>query len=582
VALGLGLGWTIAHLRQPATELRALRLPVSPPAGTEFGADRGAAISPDGRLLAFVTKSSDGVKLSIRPLNLLAIRELPGTDDATFPFWSPDGRSLGFFAFGKLKRIEVAGGLPRVICDVGLGRGGTWNNEGVILFNAVNDGPLLRVSATGGAPVPLTAVDTEHENSHRWPQFLPDGRRFIYFIRSANSGVYLGSLDRPQEKIRLLSSPTNAVYASDRDKQSGHLFWVREDKALMTQPFDAEKGKLTGEPVSVAEAVAFGALSRLAGVWASNVGTLLYAGAEISRNQLTWYDRDGKSLGVLGQPEAYSGLRISPDGKRVALTRSDDVWQMEFSRSIPTRVTVAGGFEVGGGHDPVWSPDSQRIAYWKGGPTNLFARNANGDGPEERLIESHDSLRTQDWSPDGKFLLYLMNSNDLSSKMQSDLWMLPMTGDHKPVPFLTTPFREGRGQFSPDGKWVAYTSDESGRNEVYVQRFPVGGLKSAVSSKGGDWVRWRKDGQELFYLAPDRKVMSVVVRDLSSSLEFGTPSALFAIPVTSTAPGNDAAYAYDVMPDGRRFLALAPAADADAPSMTVIFNWQAELSAAKK
>jgi eukaryotic-like serine/threonine-protein kinase len=575
VVLGLGLGWTIAHLRQPDAEIRTLRLTVDPPAGTEFRPDSGAAISPDGRLLAFVTGSPGGVKLWIRPLNSLAARELPGTDAAGFPFWSPDSRSLGFFAAGKLKRVEVGGGLPTVICDVGEGRGGAWNEDGVILFNAVNDGPLLRVSASGGMPVPFTTIDpAQQENSHRFPQFLPGGRQFLYFVRSENSGVYLGSLDRPHEKFRLLNSLTNAVFAADGNQQSGHLFWAR-DGALMAQPFDPQKKLLMGEAITVAEAGGDTATSGLAAVSVSNDGTLFYGGAETGRYQLTWYGRDGDPLGILGQPEHYRGLRISPDGKRLALSRDGEVWQMELARGVSTRVTFSGR----GANGAVWSPDSQRIAYTQGAPPNVFSANANGTGTEERLIETRDTLVMEDWSPNGKFLLYLLLSNDISSRAQPDLWVSPMATGHKPAPFLTTPFREGPGQFSPDGKWIAYTSDESGRNEVYVQGFPASGSKWQVSSKGGDWVRWRKDGEELFYVAPDRTVMSVVLLPASSFLEFGTPSGLFALPATFDVNN---AYPYDVMPDGQRFLALTPATDAEQPPMTVIVNWRAELSSGQK
>ena len=582
VVFGLALGWTIAHLRQsPSVENRTVRLTVSPPVGTEFGVDTGAAISPDGQMLAFVTGSSGTTKLWVRPLNSLSARELPGTETATFPFWSPDSRSLGFFAAGKLKRVEVAGGLPTEICDVGSGRGGTWNEEGVVLFNSVNNGPLLRVPATGGTPVPLTTVDTaQGENSHRWPQFLPGGRRFIYFVRTAsleNHWVYLGSLDRPQEKIRLLGSPTNAVYALGRDKPFGHLLWVR-DGTLLAQPFDLEKGQITGEPLTLAEGVGFGEASRLGAVSAANDGTLVYGGDAIRHVQLTWFDREGRPVGNVGPPDEYAGLRISPDGKRVAFRRGSDVWQIEFARGIPTRLTFRGA------SDPVWAPDSQKIAYRGGSaPPNLFSNRTDGTGAEERLIESHDSLTTQDWSPDGVSLLYLVNSNDLSSKSRFDLWVLPMTGNRTPVPFFSTPFREQRGQFSPDGKWVAYTSDESGANEVYVQSFPARGGKLPVSIKGGDWVRWRRDGREMFYIAADRRVMSVPVRPSAGSLEIGTPRALFTIPIAPfNSPTNVGSYAYDVGPDGQRFLAVAPAGDAASPTMTVIVSWQAELSTARK
>ena len=254
VVVGLALGWTIAHLRQPpVVENRAVRLTVNPPAGTEFGVDTGAAISPDGRMLAFVTASSGGTKLWVRPLNSLSARELPGTDAATFPFWSPDGRSLGFFAAGKLKRIEVAGGLPTVICDVGSGRGGTWNEEGVILFNSVNDGPLLRVSATGGTPVPFTTVDkAQGENSHRWPQFLPGGRRFLYFVRTASLENSVCTWDRwigrrPEDSV-CSASPTNAVYVPDRGKPLVTCFGCETGHSWRNRS-TLSRARLTGEPV---------------------------------------------------------------------------------------------------------------------------------------------------------------------------------------------------------------------------------------------------------------------------------------------------------------------------------------------
>jgi hypothetical protein len=345
----------------------------------------------------------------------------------------------------------------------------------------------------------------------------------------------------------------------------------------MAQSFDPEQGRTVGESVALAEGVGFGERSRLGAVSASIDGTLWYGGAPIRQVQLTWFDRAGKQVGTIGQPGEYEGLRISPDGQRVAVTRSRDVWQMEFARGIATRVTFAGN----AGPVAVWSPDGQRIANYKGAPPNLFSHSANGTGDDQRLIESADSLRSQDWSPDGKSLLYLVNSNNLSSKTNFDLWVLPMTGNSTPKPFFSTPFREGQGQFSPDGKWVAYTSDESGANEVYVRSFPAGDGKQRVSIKGGDFVRWRRDG-EMFYIAADRRVMSVAVRAVSGSLELGKPQALFTIPLTLTPSGGGGSYTYDVMPDGQRFLASAPVVDAASPTMTVILNWQAALFAAKK
>jgi dipeptidyl aminopeptidase/acylaminoacyl peptidase len=380
-------------------------------------------------------------------------------------------------------------------------------------------------------------------------------------------------LDRPQDKIRLLTTSTNAVYAPDGDGGSGHVLWVR-DGTLVAQPFDAVKGQVSGEATMVAEGVAVGGASRLGAVSVSNDGTLFYGGAAHERRQLTWYSRDGKLLSVLGQPEAYDALRISPDGKRVALERDHNIWQIEFARAIPARV----GF---GELLMIWSPDGRRVAYDKGAPPNIFVQDIDSTRPEERLTESRDSQNPLDWSPDGRFLLYSSQSNDVSSRTQRDLWLLPVTGDRKPVRLTQTPYREGRSRFSPDGKWIAYTSDESGRNEVYVQSFPASGAKWQVSSKGGDYPLWRKDAGELFYLTPDRKVMSVAVRASSRGLEFGTPNNLFSVPGLVGDQGI-LAYMYDVMPDAQRFLVLAPAGDPQAPAMTVVINWRAELPGAKR
>ena len=346
----------------------------------------------------------------------------------------------------------------------------------------------------------------------------------------------------------------------------------------MAQPFVPEKGQLTGAAVTVAEGIAFfEGGNGFIDMSLSEDGTLFYGAAQIARYQPTWYGRDGKSLGQLGQPDAYSELRIAPDGLRVGLRKAGDIWQMDFARGIATRVTLKAASAVG----PIWSPDSQRVVYNLYAPPNLFSHSVSGTGTDERLVESHDGMSPEDWSPDGRFLLYSANSNDISSNTRSGLWLLPMTGDHKPEPFLTSPFL-GHGQFSPNGKWIAYVSSESGRNEVFVQSFPASSFKQQVSIKGGDWVRWRSDGKELFYVAPDRKVMSVAVRTSSVSLEFGTPSALFAIPVASpSGPVVLSAYTYDVMPNGERFLALAPTAESESPPMTVVLNWQADLAGAK-
>ena len=585
VALVLGVGWGVTWMRSAATQTSTVKLTMNAPLGTEFVDDSGVAISPDGRAVAFVARSSSGTSLWVQSLNSLTAKVLPGTDDAVFPFWSPDSRSVGFFAAGKLKRIDIAGGGPTAICDVGGGRGATWNEEGLILFNSVNDGPLLQVPATGGMPEPLTMVDrSQGENSHRWPQFLPGGRRFLYSVRKdtrEESGMYVGTMDDPRAKVRLLTSSTNALYVPGRNSESGHLLWAR-DGVLMAQGFGPASGQLTGEPVTVAEDVAFGNATGLVAVSASSNGTLLYRVAASRNYQLGWYARDGRSLGVIGQPSAFMGSRISPDGTRVAVTTRGDVWQMEFSRPILTRVTFDGAGIAD--PSPIWSPDGQRIGFTKsargGGNPTLFVKSSSGTGGEEHLLDSSDSLQALDWSPDGKFLLYAASSNDPSSRAVG-LWLLPLTGDRKPVPFVTTPFREGRGTFSPDGKWIAYTSDESGRNQVYVQSVSAGGPKWQISGNGGDWARWRRDGKELFYVAPNRDLLSVTVGGAPGSPAFGSPSRLFVLPMTLTlGGGQQAPYTYDVSPDGQRFLALSPAT-AETPPIAVILNWQAEFSSEK-
>ncbi|MBZ5636240.1 MAG: serine/threonine-protein kinase [Acidobacteriia bacterium] len=569
VAVVLALSWVVIRDRTPGSDRRVVRLQVAPSAGTQIRPD-GAAISPDGNVLAFVANSSTGDKLFVRMLNSLETRELPGTDGAAMPFWSPDSKSLGFFASGKLKRIDLASGLPTAICDVASGRGGTWNQEGIILFNGVNDGPLLRVPASGGTPEPLTVLDgTKRENSHRWPEFLPDGRHYIFFVRtgdSANEGLYLGSMDRPQEKIRLIAANTGGAYAPGHDNQSGYLLWSRAG-TLMAQPLDVAGSRLTGEAVTVAESVAGDRPGRAA-VSASTDGTLVYA-ATAGRPQLTWFSRDGKELGTVGQPDSYVSPRISPDGKRVAVRHTDPsgswaIWLIDFGRGIP--------IALGLGDSPVWSPNGEQIAHLGPGTSspNLWVRSANGAGQAERLTQSSGSQNPEDWSSDGRYLLYKEQSNDLTSATPYDLWILPMTGDRKPFPFQETPFTETEARFSPEGRWISYSSDESGRNEVYVQSFPAGGAKSRVSVKGGDQARWRRDGKELFYLAPDRSMMSVAVRPGANSLEFGSPNPLFRIP-------GGAGFAYDVAPDGQRFLVLAGAREAEMISMTVVMNWQADL-----
>jgi eukaryotic-like serine/threonine-protein kinase len=479
----------------------------------------------------------------------------------------------GFFSSGKLRRIDIAGGTPTEIYDVPVGRGGTWNADGVIVYNAVNDGPLLQVPATGGAPTPLTTLDvTRQENSHCNPTFLPDGRHFLYFIRSDDReirGIYVGSVERPQERIRVVPSDFSGVYSPGLDDRSGYLLWLRNG-ALVAQPFDAERFTVSGEAVTVADSIRqVGGPNAFSPVSVSRGGTLVYGSSPEPHYQLTWYTRDGKPVSTMGAPDAYLGLRISPDGQQVAVHRVDpsaragDIWLMDLERGVPNRVTFEGANDNG----LAWSPDRGRVAYPNAGsPPNLFVQGVTAAGSTGSLVSSQNTQTFPEWSPDGRFLLYAENVNDPSSTTRTDLQLLSLDGARTITPYLRTSFAETRGRFSPDGKWVAYTSDESGRGEVYVQTFPVGGPKRRISSQGGDFARWRQDGKELFYTAADNTLMAVLVQAVPNSLTVGEPKPLFKI--------SGRAGTYDVAPDGKRILALPPAGDNAASSMTVVVNWQ--------
>ncbi len=583
LAAALGLIWAFTHGGAAVPAEHSIRLEMAPPPGTEFVIASGGVISPDGRTIAFIARKRAGAGLWVRPLNSSAARELPGTDGANAPFWSPDGKSLGFFASGKLQRIDVTSGFPKEICAAPSAGGGTWNEDGIIVFSAVNDGPLLKVAAAGGTPAAVTVVDISHrENSHRWPYFLPGGKRFLYFVRASdvvrdsdpNTGIYLGNLEKPSEKLKLVESPSSGVFAPLESTSSGSLIWVRAGGDLVSQPLNLEAGRLSGDPSVLASGLPTTVGGRRSNVSVSRNGFLVYGSPGLATPfQLTFLKRDGTHSGVLGEPGIYDSLKISPDGQRVALAGGEGaMWLVEVARGLPIR--------VGDGYfGPVWSPDGTTIVYCIGGPPNLYARNVNSTESAERLISSRDSLLPLDWSPDGRYLLFHRISNDHTQKASFDLWLMDMKEGRKIAPFTSTSFREGRSQFSPDGKWIAYTSDESGRDEVYVQSFPAAGKKWQVSREGGDAARWRMDGKELFYVNAEGKVTAVTVRAEADSVKFGSPITLFELPSRAPSPQATSAlrYSYDVTPNGQRFLALVPVGAPGAPSLTVLSNWQAEL-----
>jgi eukaryotic-like serine/threonine-protein kinase len=562
-------GISFVHFRElpPAQEI--LRFQISLPGTFQVGF---VALSPDGRVLAFVTSNGGQNQVWIRPLDTLESRVLAGTDGATYPFWSPDAGYLAFFQRGKLKKIAIVGGPAQTLCDATNGRGGTWNREGVILFSPGPTSELYRVSSAGGTPVRVTHVPGTGAG-HRFPAFLPDGTHFLYNAGSdkpESAGLFVGSLDG-SAPVRLLPDATNGLYAPpDIPGAAGHLLFRRED-TLMAQPFDPKTLKTTGEIFPLAEHVLQGGNLGFGAFSVSANGILTYrSGGAVANRELVLVDRAGKRLRVASKPGAFVGpMALSPDEKAVAVTignnSEDDVWVQDLQRDTVSRFT----FRPGGNRGPKWSPDGSRIVYaFQDASTyssDLFRKPSAGTGQEELVLHGGVNAVPEDWSRDGKFLVY----SQTDQKTATDLWLLGMDGASKPIPYLRTPYDESGARFSPDGKWMAYISNESGQNQVYIQAMPVSGAKWQVSTTGGANASWRSDGKELFYVSADSKLMSVPIK-LGASVEPATPQALFSYAGTT---------GYAAFHDGQRFLVNVPAGGeaATVPPLTVVTNWQAGL-----
>jgi len=574
VALAAG---AFAYFRRAPEETHAVRFFVSPPETWSLArqADPGGAaqvpltVSPDGLRVAFVAVGADGrTLLWVRSLDTLSAEPLAGTEGASRPFWSPDSRFLGFFADGKLKKIDVSGGPAITLCDAPSQRGGTWSRDGVIVFAPTNTSALQKVSAAGGVPTAATSL-AQGETSHTQPSFLPDGRHFLYRTGAAapNPGlsIYLASLDSAERKLLLNTDSANVLYSQ------GHLLFLRET-TLMAQPFDARRLELTGEAFPIAEQIQTTAGAPPYGFFsASQNGVLAYqTGTGAVGTRLMWFDRTGKQTGALGDPAVYNDLGLSPDGKRASVNileggRTRDIWLYDLARGLRTRFT----FDRADESNSIWSPDGSRIVFRSNrkGHWVLYQKASSGAGGEEVLLDDNLEKYPVSWSPDGRFILY----RNLGPTTGNDLWVLPLSGNRKPIPLLTTEFNENFGQFSPDGRWVAYHSNESDRNEVYVAPFPGPGGKWQISTAGGTFARWRRDGAEIFYLATDNRLMAAAVNGRGGSFEVGVVKPLFE---TRAGP---AGYRYDVSADGQRFLInTLPGQTASAP-ITVILNWTAGL-----
>ena len=518
----------------------------------------GINVSPDGRYIVFAATSGDKRLLWLRPIDADDVKPLPATEGGTLPFWSPDSESLAFFAGEKLKRLEINTGSVQAICDsTSAPGGGTWNRDGVIVFAPRMEGPLFQVPAAGGTPKQITTLDAaNNEANHMWPAFLPDGRHYVY---QANRGVYIGTLDSAERTllIRQDSLDLTAVrYAS------GHLVYVRNHQ-LVARPFDADALKITGDEFPLAEGFGIGGPGRPAfGV--SNSGVLVFRRqGERARYQPTWFARDGARQSTLGSPGPYLTFDLSPDGQTLALGQSTEkettIWLLDVARGTSTRFTAELYSVL-----PIWSPQGDRLVFSsvRDSPPNPFVRTLLGN--ETRLARLPYAVYMTTWTADGRALI----GHVIDAKTRSDLWSFSVSGDKPPTPFMKTPFSEGEAQVSPDNEWIAFTSDESGANEIYITSFPQPGRRIRVSADGGARARWRDDGTELFFQSKD-KIMAASIAITGTardkSVQVGVPRELFALP--------DQGSFWSPAKGGQRFLVAVQATKAVPAPIHVVLNW---------
>ena len=570
LALIATLPFAVAHLRRSPTEGGLIRLSVSlPDKVTLSGTTPVVAISPDGSQIAFVAAKEGQNLLWVRSLDSftpkpLAAMEISGSP--TPPFWSPDSRFIGFFGGGKLKKVEASGGPAQTLCDHPAARGGTWNHDGVILVGTTA-GPLFRVSQAGGELAQLTTLDqSRFETSHRWPSFLPDGRHFLFFVRSGkveNIGVYVGSLDS-KETTQLLPNVLSAVYAAP-----GFLLFLRNE-TLMAQPFDTNALKLTGEQVPVAEQVAFNSGLGRGSFSVSENGVLAFRTGGGQIDQPLWFDRTGKQIRALAEAGVYFNLALSPvDEKQAAVDRTDpqtgtnDIWLFDLARNgVSSRFTT----DPAGDACPLWSPDGKRIVFVSSrtGSWSLYEKSASGGESEKVIFASVEEKLPDDWSRDGKFIIY----ESFIGKTKWDLWLL-RTEDNSTSPLLQSEFNERQASFSPDGKYIAYTSDKSGSAAVYVQTFPLSDSEWRISTDIGAQPRWRNDGRELFYISGDKKLMVVDIKP-GPPFQAGVPKPLFETRVPTI---TDFRNHYVVTADGQRFLINSMFEERASTPIDVVKNW---------
>jgi len=526
------------------------------------------AFSPDGATLALAATSEGQARLWLRRLDVLQPIPLDGTDDASYPFWSPDSRAIGFFAQGKLKKVSMSGGPPEILCDAPLGNGGSWNRQGTIIFTpGIFDG-LFRIPASGGKPVQITIRDKTHsENSHRWPYFLPDGKHYLYMIRSEKSGIYVGQLGSPVSK-RLIDNDSPAVYATGPDNRSQILF--SRAFTLMAQRFDADSGRMLGEAYPLVPDVPADPLRGWGSFSVATAGRLVYQQLSSSGSvrHLVYLDRQGREHGLPLSNDASTHLTMSPDGKQVALQRptggaTAETWILDAASTTARRFAVNGTF-------PIWSADGKRILLFafRNGNFGLFHKSVNGADESELLLPSTAPKFPLDWSADQRFILFRQDNPETGS----DIFVFSLNGTNS-VAFLNSAHNERDAQFSPDGKWIAYTSDDLGSSEVWVQAFqgaqPASGPRWQVSQHGGGKPKWRRDGRELFFIAADGALMAAAVSSAESIFSAGDPRRLFSTRMSM----NDVSQQYTPLPDGKGFFAL-PLSSGPSQPVTVVSDWK--------
>jgi serine/threonine protein kinase/Tol biopolymer transport system component len=574
VAAAIAPGW-FSHRREAAPDV--LQLSILPPRGTEFYGPPASvvapqiAISPDGRELAFVAQPARGrPSLWLRSLRESEARMLPGTEGATYPFWSPDSRSLGFFAQGKLWIVEAAGGPPRALTEAALdARGGAWGADGTIVFSRLEREPLYRISSTGGTPAPATELDgSREETSHRFPAFLPDGRHFIYLARNSNQdrwGISIAALGTLAGRPLVERTSWGARYAPP-----GHILFLRNG-TLMAQPFDLDTLSMNGEPVEVARGVG-STTTGYPAISASPSGVVIHATPIGAPGQLRWFDRTGRIVNDVGTASEIIDFELSPDERTLAFTRVDDpnlasadVWLLDLERQVPTRVTTDPQNDAA----PLWSSDGDRIFFRSSrrGRAEIYTKRAVGTEPERPILDASSSMSPTHSSADGKWLVY----SAAKDTHGFSLWAWPVDGSAEPSQVVRTELNATHGRLSPDSKWLAYASDESSEWQVYVQSFPprADDKRQQVSSDGGSEPRWRRDGKELFYLSPDDKIMSVPVTT-EGGFKPGTARELFDVVVPMF--GNVYRTNYTVSADGQRFL-VNTRVESTPPPISVIVNW---------